>query len=127
MILKLYLITFYYLIEIVKLRNKVYDYNINLNKMNKIVDKYNIAIKPYMKIYNKNLNKQKEKTKEIYMKPIGINLERLCKEKFNINYDNFKHLPPNKIFIEIFKIIKKRRKDELLKNKIEISKPNIKL
>jgi hypothetical protein len=127
MIIKIYLITYYYLLEIIKLREKMHDFHNTTLELNSVINRYNKIISPYMEIYNKNIKKQKENTHVVKMKPIGLDLQRLCEKKLNINYDDIKHLPANQIFMKILQIIKKRNTEKILNSNIDKAKPIIKL
>ena len=127
MIIKAYLITYYYLLEIVKLRYKLLNYNDINYKLNNIIKKYNEIITPYMDIYNERLKKQDAKTHKVTMKPIGIDLKRLCEERLNIDYKEFENVPPNMIFAKIIDIIRKRKTENIINSKVEHTKPVVKL
>jgi len=128
MLIKMYLISFYYLLEIIKLRESNYDSNMKLNKLNNIVTKYNNIITPYKAQYNKKMGQQEKKTKKVKMKPIGIDFRKIC-EKLEIDYDLMKNVPGNQIFQEISKIMKKRyqRKIDEKTKEINVVKPVVKI
>lgn len=123
MIIKFYLITFYYLIEIIKSREKLEDNNKIINKLNNIVKDYNRIIAPYKEHYNKILETQKSKTYSVGMKEIELNIKKLVEDKFNINWNDVKHYPPNEIFSKCIKIINKRHRSKLVNTKHNIIKP----
>ena len=64
------LISFYYLLEIIKLRIVSYNIDNNLKEANNIIKKYNNIIKPYISLYNKNMKEQEKKAKSINIKPL---------------------------------------------------------
>ena len=121
------LISFYYLLEIIKLRKITNNINNNLNNANNIINKYNNIIKPYIKLYNEELTKQNKKTKEMRIKPIYVNYEKISKS-LNIDINLITDKPLSEVFRIISKIYNKHKERKIsdIKNTKYI-KPIVKL
>lgn len=123
---KIYLISFYYLLEIIKLRKKTYKIDKHLDKANNIIMKYNKIIKPYIKMYNESMNNPDYIVKKMVIKPIGIDYKKLAKS-FKINYEEIKGLQIHEIFKIINKISIKKREKEILNKKTNYINSIVKL
>jgi len=119
------LISFYYLLEIIKLRKISNNLDNNLKSANNIIKRYNNVIKPYIKLYNEQLEEQDKKSKVMKIKPIPINYEKLAKS-LNIDINLIINKPLSAVFGIVSKIYNKR-KERKINNNSDYVKPIVKI
>ena len=120
------LISFYYLLEIIKLRKVSYNIDKNLTSANSIIKEYNRIIGPYKDKYEEQMEEQRKRTKSMVIPPIKINYEKFAKS-MNINIDLIRGKPLKELISIMKKTIAKRKEKEIAEKKTTVIKPVVKL
>lgn len=120
------LISFYYLLEIIKLRKVSYNIDKNLTSANNIIKEYNRIIGPYKDKYKEQMEEQKKRTKSMVIPPIKINYEKFAKS-MDISIDLIRGKPLKELISIMKKIIAKRKEKEIAEKKTTVIKPVVKL
>ena len=120
------LISFYYLLEIIKLRITSYNIDKKLIQANDTIKHYNFIIKPYISLYEKQLKEQEKRTETLSIEPITIDYKKFA-IAMDIDYDEIKGKSINELIIMMKKILDKRGQRNITKNERDVVKPIVKL
>ena len=119
------LISFYYLLEIIKLRKVSVNIDMNLTKANNLIKHYNNVIKPYIPLYNKSMKEQEKKSLSLKLKPLSFNYKKFA-EAMNLNYDDIKDKSVNELIAIMTKTFAKRKQRKIADKKQGVIKPIVK-
>lgn len=120
------LISFYYLLEIIKLRIVSYNIDNKLTEANNTIKHYNNIIKPYISLYKKSMEEQERKTKSLIVGPISIDYKKFA-IAMDIDYDDIKDKSVNELITIMKKIIAKKKQRNITKNEQDVIKSIVKL
>ena len=120
------LISFYYLLEIIKLRIVSYNIDNKLTEANDTINKYNNIIKPYISLYEKSMKEQERKTMSLKIKPLVIDYKKFA-IAMDVDYDEIKGKSTNELIIMMRNILSKRKQRNITNNEQNVIKPIVKI